>query len=96
MGSYDSSIFMTERRPLVEVYEAKRAIQKYLFPDGQLEKRTGGGTDLCEAAARVRHPNAGRKLCAGLGDCVSRGEGAAHLLRRGDEGNALLAPASSD
>ena len=30
---------MTERRPLVEVYEAKRAIQKYLFPDGQLEKR---------------------------------------------------------
>ena len=29
-------------------------------------------------------------------DCVSRGEGAAHLLRRGDEGNAVLAPASSD
>ena len=23
----------------MEVYEAKRAIQKYLFPDGQLEKR---------------------------------------------------------
>ena len=58
--------------------------------------RTGGGTDLCEAAARVRHPDTGRKLCTGFGNRVSRGEGAAYLLRRRDEGNALLASASSD
>ncbi|WP_302815983.1 type III restriction-modification system endonuclease [Selenomonas flueggei] len=44
-GSYDSSIFMTERRPLVEAYEAKRAIQKYLFPDGQVEKRFAQAMD---------------------------------------------------
>ena len=44
-GSYDSSIFMTERRPLVEAYEAKRAIQKYLFPDGQVEKRFAEAMD---------------------------------------------------
>lgn len=44
-GSYDSSIFMTEWRPLVEAYEAKRAIQKYLFPDGQVEKRFAQAMD---------------------------------------------------
>ena len=44
-GSYDSSVFMTERRPLVEAYEAKRAIQKYLFPDGQVEKRFAEAMD---------------------------------------------------
>jgi restriction endonuclease len=44
-GSYDSSIFMTERRPLAEVYEAKRAIQKYLFPDGQVEERFAKAMD---------------------------------------------------
>lgn len=59
-------------------------------------RRRERGADLCEAAARVRHPDAGRQLCAGLGDRVSRGEGASHLLRRGDEGHAVLAPASSD
>ena len=44
-GSYDSSIFMTERRPLAEAYEAKRAIQKYLFPDGQVEERFAKAMD---------------------------------------------------
>ena len=38
-GSYDANIFMTERRPLVEAYEARRAIQRYVFPDGQVERR---------------------------------------------------------
>ena len=76
-----------------EITLSRRAVGEAVRRD---DGRTGRGVDLCQTAARVRHPNAGRKLCAGLGDCVSRGEGASHLLRCGDEGNALLAPASSD
>ena len=33
-GRYDTSIFTTEKRPLKEAYEAKKAIQDYVFTDG--------------------------------------------------------------
>ena len=38
-GSYDASIFTTEKRPLAEAYEAERAVQNYVFTDGLVERR---------------------------------------------------------
>ena len=38
-GSYDASIFATEKRPYSEAYEAEKAIQNYVFTDGNVERR---------------------------------------------------------
>ena len=38
-GSYDSSIFATEKRPYAEAYEAEKAIQNYVFTDGNVERK---------------------------------------------------------
>ena len=38
-GSYDASIFATEKRPYTEAYEAEKAIQNYVFTDGNVERR---------------------------------------------------------
>ena len=38
-GSYDASIFATEKRPYTEAYEAEKAIQNYVFTDGNVERK---------------------------------------------------------
>jgi len=38
-GSYDVSIFATEKRPYSEAYEAEKAIQNYVFTDGNVERK---------------------------------------------------------
>ena len=38
-GSYDANIFATEKRPYTEAYEAEKAIQNYVFTDGNVERK---------------------------------------------------------
>ena len=38
-GSYDASIFATEKRPSIEAYEAEKAVQDYVFTDGNVERQ---------------------------------------------------------
>ena len=38
-GSYDASIFATEKHPYTEAYEAEKAIQNYVFTDGNVERK---------------------------------------------------------
>lgn len=37
-GSYDASIFATEKRHYTEAYEAEKAVQNYVFTDGNVER----------------------------------------------------------
>ena len=100
---YDSAIF-TENQTAQDFSKAgdklKKHIYDYVVTDSKVERdfrhRAGHqrrGCRLRQAAARLLHPDPGRRLQPRLGDRVQGGSGQARLLRRRDQGLAVVAAA---